>query len=289
VRSRAPGGEQRQRPLGIFDSGIGGLTVARQIHRLMPQEDLIYLGDTARVPYGTKSPETVIRFACEDTQFLQQQNVKAVVVACNTVSAWALPALEGLFDLPVLGVIVPGVRAALAATRSGRIGVIGTSATIRSQAYRRGLQAGNQSAKVFARPCPLLVPLVEEGWTRHEVTTAILREYLEPLLRHNIDTLVLGCTHYPLLKRAIRQVAGKAVTLVDSAESCARFLREHLQELHLLHPDRNRLGSIHPFVTDEASRFDNLAHRFLGSPAAPACKVELSSISVRSTVTIAKS
>lgn len=273
--------EPRDRPLGIFDSGIGGLTVARQIHRLMPGEDLIYLGDTARVPYGTKSPETVIRFACEDTQFLQEQRVKAVVVACNTASAWALPALEKLFTLPILGVIQPGVKAALASTRNGRIGVIGTSATIRSQAYRQAIQAAYRGAKVFARPCPLLVPLVEEGWTRHAVTAAVLREYLQPLLRRRIDTLVLGCTHYPLLKRAIRQVMGSAVTLVDSAESCARFLREQLEARQLLCRPRNRSGTIQPYVTDEAARFDNLAHRFLGVPAAPARKVELLNMKVR--------
>src|SRR5262245_182041 len=156
-------------PIGIFDSGIGGLTVARQIHRVLPTEDLVYLGDTARVPYGTKSPSTVVRFSCEDTQFLLQQNVKAVVVACNTASAWALPTLEKKFRVPIFGVILPGVRVALEKTRNQRVGVIGTQATIRSKAYSNGLLARGDHLKVFARPCPLLVPLVEEGWLNHPV------------------------------------------------------------------------------------------------------------------------
>src|ERR1041385_3867144 len=170
-------------PIGIFDSGVGGLTVARQLHRLLPAEDLIYLGDTARVPYGTKSPSTVVRFACEDTQFLLQQNVKAVVVACNTASAWALPMLERRFNIPIFGVIVPGARAALEKTRNRRIGVIATSTTIRSQAYSKAILARCDTAQVFTRACPLLVPLVEEAWTNHKVTDAVLRQYLAPLLR----------------------------------------------------------------------------------------------------------
>jgi len=262
-------------PIGIFDSGIGGLTVARQIHKLMPNEDLVYLGDTARVPYGTKSPSTVVRFACEDTQFLLQQNVKAVIVACNTCSAWALPTLERKFKVPIFGVIVPGVMAALEKTRSGRIGVIGTSATIRSKAYANGLMTRGQTTVVFARACPLLVPLVEEGWTDNKITQAILRTYLAPMLRSRIDTLVLGCTHYPLLKKVIRGVVGKEVALVDSAESCAQFLSERLDGTKLLARTRRRAGVIQPFVTDEVERFDEMARRFLGVPTKPAWKVDL--------------
>src|SRR3989454_476951 len=164
-----------QLPIGVFDSGVGGLTVVRQLRRVLPNEDIVYLGDTARVPYGTKSPSTVVRFSCEDTRFLLQQNVKAVVVACNTCSAWALPMLERKFKVPIFGVIVPGVMAALEKTRSGRIGVIGTSATIRSKAYSNGLMTREQTTVVFTRACPLLVPLVEEGWLNHPVTNAILR------------------------------------------------------------------------------------------------------------------
>ncbi len=270
--------QQAEAPIGIFDSGIGGLTVVRQIHRWMPGENLIYLGDTARVPYGTKSPETVIRFACENTQFLLRQNVKAVIVACNTASAWSLPKLAGRFRLPIFGVIQPGVLAALKLSRRQRIGVMGTSATIRSQAYRRGILALNKKARVFNRACPLLVPLVEEGWTRHPVTRLILREYLLPLLRRDVDTLVLGCTHYPLLKRLIGELAGPDVRLVDSAASCAQFVRRELERRQMLRPYRSNEGWIQPHVTHEAARFDRLAHRFLGSPAEPAQKVELSNL-----------
>jgi len=265
-------------PIGIFDSGIGGLTVARQIHKALPNEDLVYLGDTARVPYGTKSPSTVIRFSCEDTQFLVQQNVKAVVVACNTASAWALPTLEKKFKVPVFGVILPGVQAALETSRTRRIGVIGTGATIRSKAYSNGLLARCDSAKVFSRACPLLVPLVEEGWTNRRVTREILAEYLAPLRRHRIDTLILGCTHYPLLKPAIRAVIGQKVALVDSAESCARYVKERLEQSGLLSKTRRRAGTIQPFVTDETDRFAELARRFLGAPTEPAWKVDLAPV-----------
>ncbi|MEW6157019.1 MAG: glutamate racemase, partial [Verrucomicrobiota bacterium] len=178
----------RSQPIGVFDSGIGGLTVVRQMHRVLPNEDLIYLGDTARVPYGTKSPATVIRFAFEDTRFLLAQNVKAVVVACNTASAWALPALQQKFSIPIFGVILPGAHVALTRTRNRRIGVIGTSATIRSQAYPRALQAASPQVSVFARTCPLLVPLVEEGWIDHRITRLVLAEYLRPLQAQRIDT-----------------------------------------------------------------------------------------------------
>jgi glutamate racemase len=271
-----PATRNAERPVGIFDSGLGGLTVVRQIRRVMPHEDLVYLGDTARVPYGTKSPATVIRFAREDTRFLLRQNVKAVVVACNTASAWAMPALQQEFNVPIFGVILPGVRAALERTRNKRIGVIGTSATVRSGAYSQGILAHCDTALVFARACPLLVPLVEEGWRRHPVTLAVLREYLRPLLRHGIDTLVLGCTHYPLLRPAIRQVAGKDVALVDSAESCAWFVRERLEHLRLLNRSRRREGRIQPYVTDETDRFAEFTRRFLGGQTVPAMKVDLS-------------
>jgi glutamate racemase len=261
-------------PIGVFDSGVGGLTVARELHRVLPGEDLIYLGDTARVPYGTKSPSTVVRFACEDTQFLVQQNVKAVVVACNTCSAWALPVLEKKFQVPVFGVIAPGVHAALKQTRNGRIGIIGTSATIRSRAYSLGVTARSETAKVFAQACPLLVPLVEEGWTNHRITREVLEQYLRPLMRQRIDTLILGCTHYPLLKRAIRQVVGRKMALVDSAEACARYVRDRLAKLKLL-TGRKRTGVIQPFVTDETDRFEAVAKRFLKSPAEPPWKIDL--------------
>lgn len=265
-------------PIGVFDSGIGGLTVVRQIHKLLPHEELIYLGDTARVPYGTKSPTTVVRFATEITQFLAQQQVKAVVVACNTVSAWALPSLENTFDMPILGVIQPGVEAAVDKSRRKRIGIIGTAATIRSQAYERAILIRNNEAQVFTRSCPLLVPLVEEGWIRHAVTKAVLEEYLRPLLKQQIDTLVLGCTHYPLLKHTLREIVGPDVVLVDSAVSCARALKGRLESLHLLSENRQRPGLIQPFVTDETDRFNALAPKFLGTQIEPAWKIDLQSV-----------
>ena len=251
------------RPIGIFDSGLGGLTVVKQIHRVLPHEDLVYLGDTARVPYGTKSPATVIRFACEDTRFLLRRQVKAVVVACNTASAWALPTLERKFNVPIFGVILPGVRAALDKTRNRRIAIIGTNSTIRSQAYNKGILARDDEARVFARACPLLVPLVEEGWIDHPVTVRVLKVYLDPLLRRRIDTLVLGCTHYPLLKESIRKIVKKSVAVVDSAESCAQYVRDRLAHLDLLSTPRRRGGGIQLFVTDEVERFEEMAQRFL--------------------------
>ena len=273
--ARVAASPQSRLPIGIFDSGIGGLTVMRQMHRLLPHEDLIYLGDTARVPYGNKSPATVVRFACEDTQFLVEQNVKAVVVACNTASAWALSELQRKFEVPVFGVIIPGATAALQKTRTHRLGVIGTYATVRSQAYSKAILARCDTAKVFTCACPLLVPLVEEGWTDHAVTIKVLQEYLRPLLKRRIDTLVLGCTHYPLLRRSIRQVTDGKVALVDSAESCAQFVKERLGVLKLLNPDRAHRGLIRTYVTDEVARFDELAARFLGQKSGLAEKVEL--------------
>ena len=262
-------------PIGIFDSGVGGLTVVRQIHKLMPQEDLVYLGDTARVPYGTKSPGTVIRFAREDMRFLERKKVKAVVVACNTVSAWALPTLRAEFDLPIWGVIHPGAEAALQKTKRFRIGVMATAATIQSNAYAQWIQEHHRGAHVFGEACPLLVPLVEEGWISRQVTLDVLKIYLAPLLRHKVDTVVLGCTHYPLLANAIRKVTQNKIALVDSAESCARYVQKEMQLMKLSKSDSHQDGFIQPYVTDETDRFDRLAERFLGKAPLPAIKVEL--------------
>ena len=264
-----------RRPIGVFDSGVGGLTVLRELLRRTPAESTIYLGDNARAPYGTRPDDEVRRFSTESVDALVERDVKAVVVACNTASAWALPTLEKKFKVPIFGVILPGVRAALEKSRNQRIGVIGTGATIRSKAYSSGLLARCDTAKVFARACPLLVPLVEEGWTNHRVTRAILAEYLAPFRRHRIDTLILGCTHYPLLKTAIRSAIGKDVALVDSAESCARYVKERLEHLGLLSTTRRRAGTIQPFVTDETDRFADLAKRFLGVPTEPPWRVDL--------------
>lgn len=268
-------------PIGVFDSGIGGLTVVRQLRRVMPREDFLYLGDTARVPYGTKSPGTIVRFACEDTQFLVNEGVKAVVVACNTASAWAIPTLERSFQVPIFGVILPGAKAALEKSRSGRIGIIGTTSTIRSQAYVKAILARDDSVKIVARSCPLLVPLIEEGWVKHKVTKTVLKEYLSPLLKHRIDALVLGCTHYPLLKPLLTEVAGSKVRLVDSAEACAAHVLERLQTMKLMASRRRRAGVFLPFVTDEVERFNELSERFLGFPGGRAVQVSLPTWDVR--------
>lgn len=269
----------RDAPIGIFDSGLGGLTVARAIHELLPKEDLIYLGDTARVPYGTKSPATVTRFAREDAQFLVDKHVKAIVVACNSASAWGLEVIQRQFEIPIFGVILPGAKAALRATKSRRIGVIGTNATINSQAYQKDIQSLCESAFVFGRACPLLVPLVEEGWVEHPVTTKVLKEYLQPLRKQRVDTLVLGCTHYPLLKNTIQRVVGDNVSLVDSAESCAKSLEEQLKPLGLILRNRRRKGVIRPFVTDAPDKFGEYAERFLGCKTEPPQLVELAEFS----------
>jgi glutamate racemase len=270
-----PVGINAELPIGVFDSGVGGLTVVRALRRALPHEDIVYLGDTARSPYGTKSPNTIVRFSCEDTQFLLHQHVKAVIVGCSTVSAWALPILEKRFPVPVFGVIMPGVRAALDQTRSGCIGVIGTNATVRSMAYTRSIMAHCPSARVFEAPCRLLVPLVEEGWMNHPAARIILRDYLAPLRRHRIDTLLLACTHFPLLTDAIRQVLGRKIALVDCAATCARSAREHLEQMDLLCRRRKRPGLIQAFVTEEPERFTVLAERFLGERICAALEVEL--------------
>src|SRR5207245_1515640 len=221
-------------PLGVFDSGIGGLTVARAVFERLPHESVIYFGDTARVPYGPKSPETVRRYSAEILAYLLQRGVKAVVVACNTSTAQALEHLTARSPVPVVGVIEPGARAAVRATRSGTIGVIGTAGTIASGAYERAIKALRPDARVHSHPCPLFVPLVEEGWFEHPAAELIAREYLEPLKRANVDVLVLGCTHYPLLKPLLARVMGSDVTLVDSAEETATAVSRELDRLSLL-------------------------------------------------------
>lgn len=208
-------------PIGVFDSGIGGLTVVAALRRALPWERILYVGDTARVPYGGKSAETVTRYAREISDLLLGDGASMIVVACNTASALAVPKLAGSCPVPMVGVLEPGATAAVKATRSGRVGVIGTRATISSDAYGNTIRRLSPDVQVIAESCPLLVPLIEEGLLEDPVTDAVLRRYLDPMLREGIDTLVLGCTHYPLLKPAIRRICGEGVTLVDSAENCA--------------------------------------------------------------------
>ena len=252
----------RTAPIGVFDSGLGGLTVAHAIMRQLPGESLVYFGDTARVPYGPKSPETVRRYSREIAMWLLEQGVKAIVVACNTATAHALPMLESELDIPVVGVVGPGARAAVRATRTGHIGVIGTAGTIRSGAYVRAIHAESPSAVVSPLACPLFVPLVEEGWTDHDATRLVAREYLEPLLHDDIDTLVLGCTHYPLLKPLIANIVGARVRLIDSAEETAADTRRMLIEHDLA---TTVTDATYRFVaSDDPQQFLTLGQRFFG-------------------------
>lgn len=252
-------------PIGVFDSGIGGLTVVREILRQLPHEDVIYFGDTARVPYGPKSPETVTRYAHEITAFLQHEGVKAVVVACNTATAHAIESLRDTFTLPIVGVIDPGARAAVRSSPAEQIGVIGTLGTITSGAYERAIHAVNPGARVVARPCPLFVPFVEEGWLEHEATALVAHEYLTPLAQSGIDTLVLGCTHYPLLKPVIARAVGPDIHLIDSAEETAAELARLLEERALQHPGRDDAPKLRFIASDVPEQFRRVGQRFLGS------------------------
>jgi len=227
----------RTAPIGVFDSGVGGMTVLRAIRRAAPQESTLYVGDTARVPYGTKSPQAITRNALEVALYLEAQGVKYIVAACNSASAVAMEALRKHVSLPIKGVITPGAEAAVAATRNGKIGVIGTRATVGSGAYKAAIRSLDKAAVVFSRACPLFVPLAEEGWAEGEVPEAVAREYLAPLVAAGVDVLVLGCTHYPLLRATIGRAVGDDVALIDSAEATAlasRFLGEHVERVALL-------------------------------------------------------
>ena len=250
-------------PIGIFDSGIGGLTVARAVYERLPAESTVYFGDTARVPYGPKSPETVRRYSLEILDWLVHQGVKAVVVACNTSTAHALETLQQHSPVPVIGVIEPGAQAAAAASGSGPIGVIGTAGTIASNAYARAIQRVRAGARVEQRPCPLFVPLVEEGWFEHPAAELIARDYLEPLRQAGVDTLVLGCTHYPLLKPLLQQVMGPHVRLIDSGEETAGAVARTLAAESLAAPAGTT--ATHRFaVSDDEARFRQVGARFIG-------------------------
>ena len=255
-----------RRPIGIFDSGVGGLTVVRAVRASLPGEDILYLGDTARVPYGSKSPRTVERYSLACQRFLVERDIKLLLVACNTASANALPALSAASDVPVIGAVEPGADTALRVSQSQRIGVIGTLATVRSRAYERAIAARAPSAHVVALACPLLVPLAEEGWTDGQVAGLVARRYLAELLAldRDIDTLVLGCTHYPLLApeltEAAAELAGRPIAVVDSASAMADAASHALAAASALETGGGALGV---FVTD-ATRLDELAPRFLG-------------------------
>ncbi len=251
-------------PIGVFDSGLGGLTVFKALARRMPEESLVYFGDTAHVPYGSKSPEAIARFSTEVARFLAGRGIKLLVVACNTSSAWALPAIRRAVKVPVIGVIEPGARAALAATRGGRIGVIGTEATVKSGAYPKAIRASSPRAKIFSQPCPLFVPLVEEGWWTGDVVARVARKYVVPLRAARVDTVILGCTHYPYLKAVLAEAMGPRVRLIDSADETARETERVLSERRLRAP-KGRLGHRMFYASDAPERFARLGRRMLGA------------------------
>lgn len=248
--------------IGVFDSGIGGLTVVREIMRLLPEERIVYLGDTARLPYGSKSPKVVGKFSSQALRFLLKQGLKLIVIACNTVSALSLKDLRKKSTLPLIGVLESGARKGVEVSRNKTIGVIGTKATIKSRAYPRLIKSFDSQVKVTGRSCPLLVPLVEEGWLRNEITYQVASVYLRPLLSQGIDTLILGCTHYPLLKDILQKVVGKKVVLVDSAQEVARKVKELLERENM----RRRKGSPeHVFyISDISRRFIHTGRQILG-------------------------
>jgi glutamate racemase len=251
------------KPIGVFDSGIGGLTVVHALTQRLPYENIVYFGDTARVPYGPKSPQVVRDYAAQDVDFLLLKDVKMVVIACNTVSAVALDVVQKHAKMPVIGVILPGAMAAVAATKRKRVGIIGTRATVNSNAYTHAVRQLDGDVEVFARECPLFVPLAEEGWIDHKVTDAVAKEYLFPLKQEKIDTLILGCTHYPILKKAITAAVDGSVTLIDSGEATAFEVERVLDERGLRNPSNER-PNLQFYVSDIPAKFTEIGERFLG-------------------------
>ena len=255
-----------KRPIGVFDSGLGGLTVVKKLAELLPNENIIYLGDTGRVPYGPRSKDTIIKYAQQDAAFLAEFDIKAMVIACNTVCSVAFATLENEYDMPVYEVVGAPAKAAAEQTRNGKIGVIGTAATIRSGAYEKALKNQDPELIVFSEPCPLFVPLVEEGWIGavDEAALCVAERYLEPLLESEIDTLILGCTHYPLLRDIISKIMGQEVKLIDSGSETAKHVEKDLMQRDMLSGSGTE-GSIRYFVTDSIEGFTNVASRYLES------------------------
>ena len=246
----------------MFDSGIGGLTVVAALRELLPSESIFYIGDTARVPYGGKSQATIERYSVELAGLLLAERAKCIVVACNTASALGVPQLKLDLRVPVTGVIEPGAQAAVKATRSGKIGVIGTRATVNSRAYERAIEELDSELEVFSEACPLFVPLIEEGWIEDAVTDSVIARYLEKMLRHDVDTLVLGCTHYPLLRAAIQRFVGPKITLVDSAQNTALAVQKLLKQ-HKLTAPKKSVGKLHVALTDQSTGFLRVAEQAL--------------------------
>ncbi|MDR1695087.1 MAG: glutamate racemase [Endomicrobium sp.] len=256
----------KNKPIGIFDSGLGGLTVMSEINKTLPGESIIYFGDTARVPYGSKSKDAIIGFSKEIAGFLVKKGVKMIVVACNTASALALSELKKNLNIPVIGVIEPGAQTALSATKNKKIGIIGTEGTVKSGAYPKAINKISK-ASVYQQACPLFVPLAEEGWTENQLTDAVVKYYLKPLLDKKIDTLVLGCTHYPLLKNAIKKISGKNITLIDSAKATARKVKNVLTKRDML-ADKNSSKKLGFFVSDNPEKFKKIGSRFFSGKIA---------------------
>ncbi len=261
--------------IGVFDSGLGGISVIRALMDLLPHEHLVYFGDTARVPYGSKSKETVIRFSHQISAFLREKQVKMIVVACNTASAVALESLQASFNIPIVGVIKPGSGAAVNSADNGRIGVIGTASTIRSGAYRAAIRELAPHMEVMDQPCPLLVPLVEEDWPHDGVVKQVLQSYLKSFEANKPDSLILGCTHYPYLKPVIQEVIGEKVRLIDSGEETAAEVQDVLENLGLLNHETGDPGKHEFFVSDFPQKFEETATRFLGRSLQNLFKVEL--------------
>ncbi len=264
----------RNSPIGIFDSGLGGLTVAREVFQLLPSEDVVYFGDVGRTPYGGRSKEIITQFTRQDISFLIEQGVKVVVAACNTASALALDTLTSEFSIETIGVIEPGAVSAAGATKNGNIGVIGTSGTIHSNAYARALEKIDAKLRVFSMACPLFVPLVEEGYVDKRATYLIAEEYLAPFKNNGIDTLILGCTHYPLLKPIIRQVLGETVQLIDSARETARVVAQRLAAGNHLNP-KGTDGEHKFYVSDVPDQFAQTARHFLGDTVRNAMRIDI--------------
>ncbi len=264
------------RAIGIFDSGIGGLTVVREMIHCLPHENIVYFGDTARVPYGTKSSETVKAFALQDIFFLLEQHVKILIAACHTVSSTVFDTLVSTMHLPMLGVVEPGVKAAAHATRNGRVGVIGTYATVASGSYESKLKAIRKDMHVISKPCPLFVPLAEEGWIDGEVPERVAQTYLAPIQDEGIDTLILGCTHYPLLRPVIERVLGEGVTIIDPAEEIAKLVAKRLHFLTMENQQKEP-GRCAYYVSDIPHRFREVGEQFLGMPMTSVTRVEVTS------------
>lgn len=250
-------------PIGVFDSGIGGLTVVKEIRKILPNEDIIYLGDTARLPYGTKSIDSIIQFSIENTQFLISRGAKYIVIACYSSTSVALDAVQQKFSIPIIGVIKPGVKRALALTKTNRIGVVGTSLTIYSGAYEKAFKEFNSQCEILGRACPLFVSLVEEGWLDHPATELIAKTYLKPLKEDSIDTLLLGCTHFPLLMTVIRKIMGE-INYVDASVEVGRELAQELKNNNLENPEGN--GNLSIYLTDLSMNFKEIGERFLNEP-----------------------